>query len=476
MSENIIISQLTDNGYQELYPKTVFQDKKYHVALCDLFLSNVTGVKTSSLNFNWQFSSHSPNVSNVIIPNNLITIINNNYHTIYKLTAEEQWQHIDWIALGANSSGNILFDYDGNYFFVIMSERNSSTDMYSISLKQTKDFKTFETIQTYSENLRSVNFDDMFYHINKKVYFQIRYMDSNSNYKYYYCKLDKTKLIFTNLSESFNWNCGLFDEYDYSLVSKTHSNNQLTLNKRNVLTNKSTTIKIQASADAVAQYCIPLFIENDLYLLLTGQTTNTNQSWYMRKNYVNCLVSHDNGNSFEEYHLDNVLDGIDSASIVVKYNEISSQWYLKNTQTNNIFKFTHGIFEKQIQEAPYFYYNFNSLIALNENMSVYNLPFRVNSSSTRSVCCVFAFSADLKMKSINRIPFFTRLEAKQLQDIPFYAEGAFFIRPNGIVNVFNTNTYFNSNSEIVLWTVNQAYVYNPLTGTVLAASISPNNK
>lgn len=116
------------------------------MALCDLFLSNVTGVKTSSLNFNWQFSSHSPNVSNVIIPNNLITIINNNYHTIYKLTAEEQWQHIDWVALGANSSGNILFDYDGNYFFVIMSERNSSTNMYSISLKQTKNFKTFETI------------------------------------------------------------------------------------------------------------------------------------------------------------------------------------------------------------------------------------------------------------------------------------------------------------------------------------------
>lgn len=473
MSENIILSQLTSNGYQELYPKIVLQDKKYHVALCDLFLSNVTGIKSSSLNFNWQFSSHSPNVSNVIIPNNLITIINNNYHTIYKLTAEEQWQHIDWIALVGSSSGNILFDYDGNYFFVIITERISSTDMYSISLKQTKDFKTFETIQTYSENLRSVYFGDMFYHINKKVYFQIRYMDSNSNYKYYYCKLDKTKLIFTNLSEQFKWTCGLFDEYDYSLVSQTHSNNQLTLNKRNVLTNESTTIKIQSSADAVAQYCIPLFIENDLYLLLTNQQTNTNQTWYMRKNYVNCLVSHDNGNSFEEYHLDNVLDGIDLANIVVKYNEISSQWYLKNTQTNNIFKFTHGIFEKQTQEAPYFYYNFNSLIALNENMSLYNLPFRLSSSSVRQLCCVFAFSADLKTRSVSRIPFFTRLEAKQLQDIPFYAEGVFFIRPDGIVNIFNNKTNFNSGSEVVLWTINQVYVHEPLTGTVLTASIIP---
>ena len=298
-------------------------------------------------------------------------------------------------------------------------------------------------------------------------------MDSNSNYKYYYCKLDKTKLIFTNLSEQFKWTCGLFDEYDYSLVSQTHSNNQLTLNKRNVLTNESTTIKIQSSADAVAQYCIPLFIENDLYLLLTNQQTNINQTWYMRKNYVNCLVSHDNGNSFEEYHLDNVLDGIDLANIVVKYNEISSQWYLKNTQTNNIFKFTHGIFEKQTQEAPYFYYDFNSLIALNENMSLYNLPVRFSSSSVRQLCCVFAFSADLKTRSVSRIPFFTRLEAKQLQDIPFYAEGVFFIRPDGIVNIFNNKTNFNSGSEVVLWTINQVYVHEPLTGTVLTASIIP---
>ena len=468
-----------DDAFKKLWEQATVSTKKYHVELCNLFLSNVTGIPSNQIAaspFQDALKTNSPDVSNVIIPNDLITIINSIYYTIYKLSTEEQWHRIDWrkdVAVPANA--NILFDYDGEYFYMIVGKESTSNagNTTALDLKRTKDFKTFETLGTYYDGSYNIIATTVLYHINGDVYACFRHQAAQgASYTYMYCKLDKTSLTFTATSTEFVRSCGLYGKYSYKLANTSLASGKLTLQKTDVLTGTTQNIQVTATHNAAGIYCIPLYMSGSLYLILTSSIGDA-ATHYIGKSYTYCLVSHDDGATFEEYRFDNVLDGAAAANIVVQYNAISAQWYIRNASTRSIFKFNTEAFEKVDVDAPYFYYDVSMFIALDAETTIGVLQARY-ASSYPQVVMVLAFSRDLEMQGVSQLPSIQQLQMhSNTQDIPFNAIATFWISPSGVVRTFNTSTVFADEANMCIWTINQIYVGRSTSGTIVTGSIMP---
>ena len=468
-----------DDAFQKLWDKAVVSTKKYHVELCNLFLSNVTGIPSNQVDaspFSSALKTNSPDVSNVIIPNDLITIVNSAYYTIYKLSTEEQWHRIDWrVDVAVPAMANILFDYDGEHFYMIVGKQSTSvsSNATALELKRTKDFKTFETLGTYYDGSYSISATPVFYHINGDVYASFSRMAvSGTPSTYMYCKLDKTSLAFITTSAQFTTNCGLYGKYSYALANTSLSSGKLTLVKTDVLTGTTQNIQVTATHNAPGTYCIPLYMSGSLYLVLTN--TLGASTYYVSSNNTYCLVSNDDGVTFEEYRFDHVLAGASGANTALQYNSISAQWYLKNTTTRSIFKFKAGAFEKVDTDAPYFYYNSSMLIALDAETSIGVVEARVGSSYPQ-LLMAFAFSRDLEMRGVSQLPSIQQLQMSSgTADIPFDAVATFWIDYKGVVHTFSASTYFSNTENIVsFWTINQVHVYGNVSGIVVTGSVMP---
>lgn len=471
-------SATPDDMFKKLWDKAVVSTKKYHVELCNLFLSNVTGIPSDQVDtpsFRDALQTNSPDVSNVIIPNDLITIVNSIYYTIYKLSTEEQWHRIDWrndVDVPANA--NILFDYDGEYFYMIVGKESTSVtnNTTALNLKRTKDFKTFETLGTYYDGSYSIQATPVLYHINGDVYASFsRIAVSGTSPTYMYCKLDKTSLAFTTTSTQFSSDCGLYGKYSYKLANKNLSSGKLTLVKTDVLTGTAQNIQVTATHNARGTYCIPLYMSGSLYLVLTN--TLGASPYYVSSNDTYCLVSHDDGVTFEEYRFDHVLAGANGVVTVLQYNSISAQWYLKNTTTRSIFKFKAGAFEKVNTDAPYFYYDSSMLIALDAETSIGVVEVRVGSGYPQ-LPMAFAFSRDLEMRGVSQLPSIQQLQmSSSTRDIPFDAVATFWIDYEGVVHAFSASTSVPDEAGTCFWTINQVYVYRGVDGIVITGSVMP---
>lgn len=468
-----------DDAFKKIWDKAVVSTKKYHVELCNLFLSNVTGIpsdQVAATPFYSALKTNSPDVSNVIIPNDLITIVNSAYYTIYKLSTEEQWHRIDWrVDVAVSPTANILFDYDGEYFYMIVGKQStsSSSNATALELKRTKDFKTFETLGTYYDGSYSIYATPVLYHINGDVYASFRReAASGAPYTYMYCKLDKTSLTFTTTSAEFVGDCGLYGKYSYKLANTSLSSGKLTIQKTDVLTGTTQNVQVTATHNAVGTFCIPLYMSGSLYLLLTNAVGVP--TYYVSSNNTYCLVSHDNGVTFEEYRFDHVLAGATSASIVLQYNAISAQWYLKNTRTGSIFKFKTGAFEKVDIDAPYFFYDNSMFIALDAETSIGAVEARLGSSNSTVLVMVCAFSRDLEMQGVSRLPSIQQLQmSSNTRDIPFDAVATFWIDSKGVVHTFSRSTNAPSRDDAYFWTINQVYANNSVSGIVVTGSVMP---
>ena len=465
-----------DDAFKKIWDKAVVSTKKYHVELCNLFLSNVTGIPSNQLaSFGSALKTNSPDVSNVIIPNDLITIVNSTYYTIYKLSTEDQWHGIDWrVDVAVPTTANILFDYDGEHFYMIVGKQSTSVsgNATALELKRTKDFKTFETLGTYYDDSYNIYATPVFYHINGDVYASFsRMATSGTSPTYMYCKLDKTSLTFTTTSAQFTSNCGLYGKYSYKLANTSLSSGKLTLEKTDVLNGTTQNIQVTATHNAPGTYCIPLYMSGSLYLVLAN--TLGALTYYVSSNNTYCLVSHDDGVTFEEYRFDHVLAGANGANTALQYNAISAQWYLKNTATRSIFKFKAGAFEKVDTDAPYFYYDSSMLIALDAETSIGVVEARVESSYP-NLLMVFAFSRDLEMRGVSRLPSIQQLQmSSSTRDIPFDAVATFWIDYSGVAHTFSKSTSFSNKADADFWTINQVYVFNGVSGIVVTGSVMP---
>lgn len=468
-----------DDAFKKIWEQATVSTKKYHVELCNLFLSNVTGIPSNQVDasaFKSALKTNSPDVSNVIIPNDLITIVNSAYYTIYKLSTEEQWHRIEWQAdVAVPPTANILFNYDGEYFYMIVGKQStsSSSNATALELKRTKDFKTFETLGTYYDGSYSIYATPVLYHINGDVYASFRReAASGAPYTYMYCKLDKTSLTFTTTSAEFVGDCCLYGKYSYKLANTSLASGKLTLQKTDVLTGTIQNIQVTATHNTSGTFCIPLYMSGSLYLVLTN--TVGIPTGFISSNYTYCLVSHDDGVTFEEYRFDHVLDGGTTASIVLQYNAISAQWYLKNTRTGSIFKFKTGAFEKVDIDAPYFFYDNSMFIALDAETSIGAVEARLGSSASTVLVMAFAFSRDLEMQGVSRLPSIQQLQmSSNTKDIPFDAVATFWIDYKGVVHTFSKSTSTSSRDDAYFWTINQVYVHNGVSGIVVTGSVMP---
>lgn len=468
-----------DDAFKKIWEQATVSTKKYHVELCNLFLSNVTGISSNQVDasaFKSALKTNSPDVSNVIIPNDLITIVNSAYYTIYKLSTEEQWHRIEWQAdVAVPPTANILFNYDGEYFYMIVGKQStsSSSNATALELKRTKDFKTFETLGTYYDGSYSIYATPVLYHINGDVYASFRReAASGAPYTYMYCKLDKTSLTFTTTSAEFVGDCCLYGKYSYKLANTSLASGKLTLQKTDVLTGTIQNIQVTATHNTSGTFCIPLYMSGSLYLVLTN--TVGIPTGFISSNYTYCLVSHDDGVTFEEYRFDHVLDGGTTASIVLQYNAISAQWYLKNTRTGSIFKFKTGAFEKVDIDAPYFFYDNSMFIALDAETSIGAVEARLGSSASTVLVMAFAFSRDLEMQGVSRLPSIQQLQmSSNTKDIPFDAVATFWIDYKGVVHTFSKSTSASSRDDAYFWTINQVYVHNGVSGIVVTGSVMP---
>ena len=240
-----------DDAFQQLAVST----KQVHVDFADMLLSGVTGIPPAVLQSNSAnsfASALSYNVSNIIKPNDMITIITTPTMQFYKLADEEQWHSVDFTKLeDYTSESNILFDYDGEYFYCILGRRGNSPSYFAagFDLKKTKDFKAFETIASYYTDMYRTIMTNICYHINGQLYLAFNLMPSSSGTSsLVYCEMSRAALSFAPLKTGFTTGCGLFGTYDYSLVSNSISSNTVTLKKRNVLTDETTTIQVPVAS------------------------------------------------------------------------------------------------------------------------------------------------------------------------------------------------------------------------------------
>ena len=333
------------------------------------------------------------------------------------------------------SESNILFDYDGEYFYCILGRRGNSPSYFAagFDLKKTKDFKAFETIASYYTDMYRTIMTNICYHINGQLYLAFNLMPSSSGTSsLVYCEMSRAALSFAPLKTGFTTGCGLFGTYDYSLVSNSISSNTVTLKKRNVLTDETTTIQVPvASTQKYVQgtYLVPVFIENALYLFVSPYAYLP-EVFNLGSDYVCCLVSRDLGNTFENC----VFSGISSPNaVVLRYNPISQKLYARSRTTHELFEFKNGAFEKKNMDQTWWYYDYSAAHALDEATIVYRVELRVGqggSYSVRYIIMAFKVDAAIEMRGAPHLPTvqIVNLSAGS-QEINFDGIAAFFISP-----------------------------------------------
>lgn len=477
-----------DDAFKKIWDKTAVSTRQVHVDFADMLLSGVTGIPndilTSSGWTNAGISALSYNVSNIIKPNDMITIITTPVKSFYKLAGEEQWHVVDFTKVANTASeANVLFDYDGEYFYCILGGNTSQTSGYatSLDLKKTKDFNTFETIASYYPNMYRVYLHSIIYHIDGQLYLHVSFYSSQSSGESsMYCVVSRTALSFAPLKTSFSPACGLFGTYGYKLVNTTVTSNKVTLEKRNVLTDETTTIQVPVASTqkyVAGQYCVPIFIENVLYLFLTSNS-NVPNIFIINPNYVHCLVSRDLGNTFESCDFSNIIG---SGHVVLKYNSISQKMYAKSVQKHEIFEFKNGTFEKSNMDPTWWYYDYSAVHAIDEATMVYMLPINYKtgsgSGSTYSLPMTFKANSTIKMRGASHS---TNVQLMTLSgsthDINFDAVAVAIISNSNEIYIGGASpiaTIFASQKDASVFTINQMYNLAGLSGNVATISTMP---
>ena len=476
-----------DDAFKKIWDKTAVSTKQVHVDFADMLLSGVTGTPSNILTNRSTISSSalalSYNVTNIIKPNDLVTIITTPAVQLYKLADEEQWHSVDFTKVSDSpDESNILFDYDGEYFYCILSRRSSQISAYAagLDLKKTKDFKTFETIASYYTNVYRTYMFDIYYHINGQLYLSFNIQSSSSSESHMYCAVSRTALSFSSLTTSFTNSCGLFGTYDYKLGSTTVSSNQvILLQKRNVLTGETATLQVPVSSTqkyVIGSYCVPIFIEDTLYLFLTS-SSNIPNIFSLSPNYVHCLVSHDSGNTFEGRDFSSIFA---SSHVVLKYNSISQKLYARTVQTHEIFEFKNGTFEKSDMDPTWWYYDYSAVHSLDETTMVYALlvSYRSGSSgSTYQLPMTFKVNDTIEMLGTSQSANVQLMTLSgDIHDINFDAVAVTAISNSGKVYVGGASPVagvFASQEDAVVFSINQMYSYRSLNGNVVTISTMP---
>ena len=476
----------TDAVPDDAFQKLAVSTKQVHVDFADMLLSGVTGVPITVLQNNIitsSLSTFSYNVSNIIKPNDLITIMTTPTMQFYKLANEEQWHSIDFSTLPDSTiESNVLFDYDGEYFYCILGRRESQTSNIAagLDLKKTKDFKAFETIASYYTDMYRTIMTNICYHINGQLYLAFNLMPSSSGTSsFVYCEMSRAALSFAPLKTNFTTGCGLFGTYDYSLVSNSISSNTVTLKKRNVLTDETTTIQVPvASTQKYVQgtYLVPVFIENALYLFVSPYVYLP-ETFNLGSDYVCCLVSRDLGNTFENC----VFSGISSPNtVVLRYNPISQKLYARSRTTHELFEFKNGAFEKKNMDQTWWYYDYSTVHALDEDTMIYSIALRVGSGGGYSIQYVpmaFTVNTTIEMRGAFHLPTVQIMNLSAgSKDINFDGIAAFFISSSGRVYIAGfkgSSMIFSNNDDAYIFTINQMYSWSGFSGNVVAVSTMP---
>ena len=477
----------SDTTPDDAFQKLAVSTKQVHVDFADMLLSGVTGIPTAALQSNSvtnnSASAISYNVSNFLKPNDLITIITTPTMQFYKLANEEQWQSVDFTKLpDSTSESNVLFDYDGEYFFCILGRNSSQQSGYAagLDLKKTKDFKTFETIASYYTDMHRTAMNSIYYQINGQLYLTFSLEPSSGGASSsVYCAVSRAALSFAPLKTSFGFACGLFGTYDYTLASTTVSSNKVTLQKRNVLTDETTTIQVPVASTqkyVVGKYCVPIFIENVLYLFLTSSTGVPN-IFPVSTDRVHCLVSRDLGNTFENCDFSNILG---SSHVVLKYNSISQKMYARSVQKHEIFEFKNGTFEKSDMDPTWWYYDYSAVHAIDEDTMVYILPlsYKTGSSSfTYSLPMAFKTNGTIEMRGASH---FSNAQIMTLseytQDLNFDAIAVAAISDSNKIYVGGASSIagqFASQEDATVSTINQMFNIRGFNGNVATISTMP---
>ena len=476
-----------DDAFKKIWDKTAVSTRQVHVDFADMLLSGVTGIPTAALSSSSvtpnSASAISYNVSNFLKPNDLITIITTPIMQFYKLANEEQWQSVDFTKLpDSTSESNVLFDYDGEYFYCILGRNSSQQSGYAagLDLKKTKDFKTFETIASYYTDMHRTAMNSIYYQINGQLYLTFSLEPSSGGASSsVYCAVSRAALSFSPLKTSFGFGCGLFGTYDYSLVSNSISSNTVTLKKRNVLTDETTTVQVPVASTqkyVLGTHLVPVLIENALYLFVSN-SANLPETFNLGSNYVSCLVSHDLGNTFENC----ILSGISSPNdVVLRYNPISQKLYARSRSTHELFEFKNGAFEKKNMDQTWWYYDYSAVHALDEATMVYTVELKVGqSSSWRSRYILMAFKVDaaIEMRGAPRFPTVQLLNLSAgSQEVNFDGIAVFFISSSDRVYVAGPRSVsgkFSNENDAYMFTINQMYSWAGFSGNAATVSTMP---